>query len=241
MTVATAEASADNGSIRIRLSGEIDRANVDAIEDQIRAAVSGKHTKVSIDLTNVIYIDSTGKRLLFDLASHVQESHLVLELIVPFDSAIRRLIELSGLQSLAALVLIHRNDSDEIGPLELVVPAQPWSLKNVRHALRGWLKAIGASPNVVDDMLIAVGEACSNVVDHAYGPEGGIVTVHLELQWPDAVATIGDTGKWGPPPGDNRGRGTLFMRNCSDDLRIDHGPAGTTVVIRRRLLDDVAQ
>jgi hypothetical protein len=28
-----------------------------------------------------------------------------------------------------------------------------------------------------------------------------------------------------------------FMRNCSDDLRIDHGPAGTNVVIRRRLAE----
>jgi hypothetical protein len=27
------------------------------------------------------------------------------------------------------------------------------------------------------------------------------------------------------------------MRNCSDDLRIDHGPTGTNVVIRRRLAE----
>jgi hypothetical protein len=25
------------------------------------------------------------------------------------------------------------------------------------------------------------------------------------------------------------------MHNCSDDLRIDHGPTGTNVIIRRRL------
>jgi len=36
----------------------------------------------------------------------------------------------------------------------------------------------------------------------------------------------------------NRGRGTLFMRHCSDDLRIDHGPTGTTVVIRRHLIEE---
>jgi hypothetical protein len=27
------------------------------------------------------------------------------------------------------------------------------------------------------------------------------------------------------------------MRKCSDDLRIDHGPAGTNVVIRRHLAE----
>jgi anti-anti-sigma factor len=169
MTVVIVEAGADNGSVRIRLSGEIDRANVSIVEERIRAAVSGQHTAVSVDLANVSYIDSAGGQLLFDLALRLQESHIILELIVPFHSPARRLIELSGLQSLAALVLVRRQDSSEVGPVELVVPAQPWALKNIRYALRRWLPAIGASPHIVDDLLTAVGEACTNVMDHAYG------------------------------------------------------------------------
>jgi anti-anti-sigma factor len=241
MTVAMADAGADNGSVRIRLSGDVDRANVGAIEEQIRAAVSGRRTAVSVDLRDVSYIDSAGKRLLFDVASQLQESYIVMELIVPFDSSTRRLIELSGLQSLAALVLVRREDSSEVGPVELVLPAQPWALKNIRHTMRRWLSAAGARPLIIDDLLIAVGEACTNVVDHAYGTEVGTVTLHLELQWPDVVATIADTGQWGQPSAGNRGRGTLFMRNCSDDLRIDHGPSGTTVVIRRQLIEEETQ
>jgi len=241
MTVATVGASAEDGSIRISLGGEIDRANVADVEEQIRAVVSGPFTAVSVDLTDVTYIDSAGKRLLFDLASQLQESHIVLGLIVPFDSSIRRLIELSGLQSLAALLLIRCQDSSEVGPLELVFPAQPWSLKNIRDAMRRWLSAVGAEPHVVTDLLIAVGEACTNVIDHAYRADGGVVTVHLELQLSDVVATIGDTGQWGLPPVGNRGRGTLFMRNCSDDVRIDHGTTGTTVVIRRHLFAEATR
>jgi hypothetical protein len=30
------------------------------------------------------------------------------------------------------------------------------------------------------------------------------------------------------------------MRNCCDGLRIDHGPTGTNVVIRRRLTQEVS-
>jgi len=238
MTVAAADVSADNGSVCIRLSGEIDRANVSAVEEQIRTAVSGQRTAVSVDLADVSYIDSTGKQLLFDLALRLQESHILLEIVVPFDSPTRRLIELSGLQSIAAVILVHRTESSWVGPVELVLPAQPWALKNIRHTLRRWLSRVGASPRVVDDVLIAVGEACTNVVDHAYGTEGGIVHIHLEFQRPDLVATIADTGQWGKPAVGNRGRGTLFMRNCSDDLRIDHGPTGTTVVIRRHLIEE---
>jgi anti-anti-sigma factor len=240
MTGAMAKASVENGSVRISLSGEIDRANVAAVEEEIRAAISGQLTEVSVDLTNVTYIDSAGKRLLFDLASTLHESHIVLELLVPFDSPTRRLIELSGLHSLAALSLMHRQNSSEVGPLELMLPAQPWSLKNIRSAMRRWLLAVNAAPRAVADLLIAVGEACTNVVDHAYGPDGGIVTVHLELQFSNVIATIADTGRWGVPAGGNRGRGTLFMRHCSDDLRIDHGPTGTTVVIRRHLIEEAS-
>jgi anti-anti-sigma factor len=60
MTVAAADVSADNGSVCIRLSGEIDQANVSAVEEQIRAAVSGQRTAVSVDLADVSYLDSTG-------------------------------------------------------------------------------------------------------------------------------------------------------------------------------------
>src|SRR5690349_746983 len=241
MTVAVAEMSADNGSVCIRLSGEIDRANVSAVEGQLRAAVFGQRTAVSVDLTDVSYLDSTGKQLLFDLALGLQESQIMLEVVVPFDSSTRRLIELSGLQSIAAVVLMHRPDGSQVGPVEVVSPAQARALKNIRHTLRRWLSEVGASPYVVDDVLIAVGEACTNVIDHAYGTEGGTVNVHLGLQGLDLVATIADTGLWGQPSVENRGRGTLFMRHCSDDLRIDHGPSGTTVVIRRHLIGEETQ
>jgi anti-sigma regulatory factor (Ser/Thr protein kinase) len=106
--------------------------------------------------------------------------------------------------------------------------------------MRCWLSAVGAAPRAVADLLVAVGEACTNAIEHAYGPGGGAVTVHVEIQPPDVLATIRDTGQWRVPRSanrENRGRGTVFMRNCSDDLRIDHDPAGTNVVIRRRLAE----
>jgi anti-sigma regulatory factor (Ser/Thr protein kinase) len=137
-----------------------------------------------------------------------------------------------------ASLAVRRQDSGEASPLDLVVPASPRSLRDIRVAMRSWLSAVGAAPRVVADLLVAVGEACTNAMEHAYGPDGGTVTVHMELQIPYVLATVRDTGRWRPPPSENRGRGrgTQFMRNCSDDLRIDHGPTGTNVVIRRRLV-----
>ncbi len=139
-----------------------------------------------------------------------------------------------------AVLAERRQDSGEIGPLDLVVLALPWSLRDIRVAMRRWLSVVGAAPRTVADLLVAVGEACTNAVEHAYGPGGGIVAVRMELQLPNVLATVRDTGRWRSPGGENRenrGRGMLLMRNCSDELRIDHGPTGTAVVIRRRLAE----
>ena len=136
-----------------------------------------------------------------------------------------------------ALLAVRRQDSGEIGPLDLATPALPWSLRDIRLAVRRWLCAVGAAPRAMADLLVAVGEACANAVEHAYGPKGGTVTVHMELQVPDVLVTVCDTGRWRPPRETDRGRGTLFMRHCSDDLRIDRSPTGTTVMIRRHRTD----
>jgi anti-sigma regulatory factor (Ser/Thr protein kinase)/putative methionine-R-sulfoxide reductase with GAF domain len=136
-----------------------------------------------------------------------------------------------------AVLVLRRADSREVGPLDLVVQAQPPSLQRIRFEMRRWLLVADAQPRVVAHLLVAVGEACMNAIEHAYGPEGGIVTVYLELQPPDVVATVSDMGQWRPNRGKNRGRGTLFMREFTDDFRIDHGTNGTKVVIRCRLTD----
>ncbi|MGH3752911.1 MAG: ATP-binding SpoIIE family protein phosphatase [Pseudonocardiaceae bacterium] len=136
-----------------------------------------------------------------------------------------------------AVLAVRRQDSGEIGPLDLELPAQPWSLRDIRVAVRRWLSGVDAAPRAVADLLVAVGEASTNAVEHAYGPAGtGTVTVRLELQLPYVIATICDKGRWRPYCGaEGRGRGIPFIRACSDDLQIDHGPTGTNVVIRRRL------
>lgn len=103
MTVAKVETSVENGTASIALSGEIDLANAATVEDEIRAAVPHQPSVVSVDLTHLDYMDSAGVRILFRLAFRLQSLRVVLEFIVPFDSPTRRLIELSGFESLAAL------------------------------------------------------------------------------------------------------------------------------------------
>jgi serine phosphatase RsbU (regulator of sigma subunit)/anti-sigma regulatory factor (Ser/Thr protein kinase) len=132
-------------------------------------------------------------------------------------------------------VLVVRRTGPGPEPLELSVPATASSLGEVRAAIRRWLAGVDAGPATATDLLIAVGEATSNVVEHAYGPEGGTMTVRLEAAPPHVVATVRDTGRWRAPRGTDRGRGTHLMRSASDDLRIDRRDDGTEVVIRLKI------
>ena len=103
MTVATVEVSAERGLLRIILSGEIDLANAAVVEQEIFAALSDQPTSVSVDLTDLTYMDSVGLRILFDMASQLKESGIVLELVAPLHSPARQLIDISGFESLATL------------------------------------------------------------------------------------------------------------------------------------------
>ncbi|MHA6797023.1 ATP-binding SpoIIE family protein phosphatase [Pseudonocardia bannensis] len=134
-----------------------------------------------------------------------------------------------------AVLVLRRQDRAEMGPLHLRMPAVPVSLGLIRAAVRRWLTGTGADTDEIAGLLVAVGEACANVVEHAYGPGGGTVDVHMTIQPPDVVATIRDTGRWRAPRGQVRGRGITLMRGLSDDVRIEQTGAGTHVVIRAAL------
>jgi anti-sigma regulatory factor (Ser/Thr protein kinase) len=117
--------------------------------------------------------------------------------------------------------------------LELELPAAPSSLKPLRIAMRRWLGHIRAGRQATADLLTAVGEACSNAIEHAYGPSGGTVSVCLSFEPPDVIALIVDTGRWRAPRGTFRGRGITLMRALCDEVTINRTDMGTQVRIRR--------
>ncbi len=94
---------------------------------------------------------------------------------------------------------------------------------------------MGASEDDTADLLIAVGEAVANSIEHAYGPQGGKVELRLEATDREVEIGIRDTGTWRSPRGAHRGRGTQLMRQLCDEVIVDHDQTGTRVVLRKRL------
>jgi anti-sigma regulatory factor (Ser/Thr protein kinase) len=136
-----------------------------------------------------------------------------------------------------AVLVVRRPDSTRTKPLDLKVPAVPASLKPIRTAIRHWLARIPASRADTADMVAAVGEACANTIEHAYGPAGGDVSVRLTAQPPHVIATIDDSGRWRAPRGQSRGRGIILMHALADEVQINRTDNGTRVVIRRTLAE----
>jgi anti-sigma regulatory factor (Ser/Thr protein kinase) len=114
-------------------------------------------------------------------------------------------------------------------------PADPHALARIRQELRRWLRVHGAVDVEAHDITIASQEACTNAVEHAYGP--GLHSFSLEAECEDGRVriTVCDEGRWRPPRGTNRGRGLGIMRELMDRVDVRHGDDGTVVVLERRL------
>jgi stage II sporulation protein AA (anti-sigma F factor antagonist) len=88
----------DRGSVLVaRLEGEVDLSNVDEIRGQLVDAVSHDTEFVILDLTETKYLDSTGVRLLFELAERLQGRRQQLRLVVSDGALVRRVVVLTQL------------------------------------------------------------------------------------------------------------------------------------------------
>jgi serine phosphatase RsbU (regulator of sigma subunit)/anti-sigma regulatory factor (Ser/Thr protein kinase) len=120
--------------------------------------------------------------------------------------------------------------------LALRLPAEPPVLASLRRTLRQWLEALGAGELEVYDVLVAVTEAAANAVEHAYGPVDASFDVEVTATDDgEVLVVVRDQGRWRPPRGHNRGRGTLLMQELMDDFEVKTGDEGTEVRMRRRL------
>ena len=118
--------------------------------------------------------------------------------------------------------------------LEVTMAAEPESAPLLRRILRRWLREHGASPDEVEELTLACGEACANAIEHAYPPEARSFFVGASVDDGVIVMRIQDWGKWRPPRGAHRGKGMTLMEGLTDSVAIDGGEEGTTVTLRRR-------
>lgn len=117
-------------------------------------------------------------------------------------------------------------------------PARPEELAPLRTAVWRHAQAVGAAPEVANDIRLAVGEALMNVVMHAYlGMEPGAMILEAWLDDDDHLTVqVLDDGLGLVPRVDSPGLGVGLgvMAQVADDFRIANreGRPGTIVSLR---------
>jgi anti-sigma B factor antagonist len=78
------------------LSGELDMASSPVLEDAVRAICTDSAETLTVDLSGLTFMDSTGLRVVL-LAKELCESHHCELLVVPGPAQIQRLFEVTGI------------------------------------------------------------------------------------------------------------------------------------------------
>ncbi len=82
-------------AVLARVRGEVDLSNALAVQEQLLDAVPNSASALVLDLSDTGYLDSSGVRLIFELARRLSSRGQKLELVVPDDSVIKRVLVLT--------------------------------------------------------------------------------------------------------------------------------------------------
>lgn len=118
---------------------------------------------------------------------------------------------------------------------ELVVAARAESVPLVRHALRGLLSTLEVGDARTADIALAVTEACTNVVLHAYANGPGSIEVRAAEREGELAVTVRDHGSGMAPRVDSPGLGVGLpvMAAIADAVAIGAPAGGGTEVTMR--------
>lgn len=81
----------------VQVTGEVDLSNAQSLTDAVARDVPDDVTLVVLDLSGTTYVDSAAIATLFRLAARLRDHRQDLRLVVPADSPIRAVLELTRL------------------------------------------------------------------------------------------------------------------------------------------------
>src|SRR5919205_3332794 len=103
--------------------------------------------------------------------------------------------------------LPHGLQEHETPDFELTLPARAENVAVVRHAFGGLGDALDVPDHALADVKLAVTEACTNVVVHAYPDGEGPMSVSAALRDRRLTVVVSDEGRGIVPRPDSPGLG----------------------------------
>ena len=136
--------------------------------------------------------------------------------------------------------------SEAFDPVSRTFPGRYSSLSGIGQFVRAEARKSGLDDAAIYQVEMAVDEACSNIIEHAYGGEGkGEIDCTCQCK-PDGLAVIlKDTGKPFQPDEigspnvsvgleerDSHGLGLFFIREWMDRVQFEFSPdSGNTLIL----------
>jgi serine/threonine-protein kinase RsbW len=128
------------------------------------------------------------------------------------------------------------SSSDEGRTVRLTIPAKAEYITLCRLALTGLARLRPLSDELLADLKLALTEATSNSVRHAYPGTDGWVEISYELRADSLVIVVTDEGE-GFDPAEESGNGDLenltegglgiaIIRSIADEFELGRGPGG---------------
>ena len=125
--------------------------------------------------------------------------------------------------------------------LDVRLPAESASAPLARSALRRFFASTQLDERRTYDALVAVGEAVSNAIEHAYeGRPHQTFSLRARYEGVACIVIVEDGGSWRQGDGEPHGRGVSMMRRLSDECAIDRRGGGTSVMLRFALAPRLA-
>ena len=119
--------------------------------------------------------------------------------------------------------------SEEGRSVRLTIPARAEYITLGRLALTAIAGVRPLSDETLHDLKLALTEACTNSVKHAYGEDGGSIDIVYELLSDRLAVEVGDAGAGFEPNGGRRG-------GAGEDELLEEGGLGIEII--RALTDE---
>ena len=136
--------------------------------------------------------------------------------------------------------------------VDLTLPTDARLISQTRRTVSGYLEQMGVATDVVDDVVLALDEACTNVMRHAFAGDTELFHLTAELGPDEIVVVVEDEGVGLPvsklheplgaaDPTATSGRGLQMIRTLMTDVALETTPLrqGTRLEMRRSLTPGV--
>jgi anti-sigma regulatory factor (Ser/Thr protein kinase) len=127
---------------------------------------------------------------------------------------------------LRSVELMEREPETDV---KLTLPALPENVSVIRHVLGAFAESLRLPDELIEDLRLAVTEACTNVVRHAYPPEvSGPVEISIRPDGERVSVVVADHGRGIGTSSDTTGPGLglPLIAAIADEVELQPVPGG---------------